>query len=817
MPPAESPREPAVDDDPAQIFTLLGVLAEAGNLHPQQSSDPGRLGHPASVPPIRQCGGSRMRYVARVIPDAPTRRRALRTRPLVGALSLWGVILASLGASGCTGKLVTLGSAPDEESPALSVADGGIDEAGLAAPGVTTEEGEPVLVAIDDPPPEADPNCTPITCNPTGGQYCGEIGDGCDGELVCSAPCPMDWVCSEEGVCVGGPNCDALDMCEVDGVKFCGVIGNQCGIELECGQCEPGFVCEDHICKDPRCEPLSCQTANGNYCGSIGDGCGGTLECGECTLGAICGGGGIDGVCAGASDCTPVTCMPDNGEYCGLIGDGCGGQLECGACSDGGACGSDGVANVCPGAGNECTGLQCQIQRCSDGSITTVSGTIYDPAGQLPIYAALVYVPNDDLDAVPEGASCDRCDSEASGSPITNTLTDENGNFVLENVPAGANIPLVIQVGKWRRQITLANITACEDNPILDRDLSRLPRNKTEGHIPRIAMVTGQSEALECLLLRVGIDEDEFSTDGGDGRIHMYAGGDPNEPDGDFWKGAGGVSFEAGPTFPVAANTLWPFPEKMRQYDMLMMSCEGSSLVEAKEPHYPNLLDFTNEGGKAFLSHMHFNWLRQGVPEFRGTAEYIGSGNDLDEGTMAVIDTTFPKGAALARWLANSGATETQGQLQIYAGQHSVASVVPPTQSWISVPAEDTNEGLPSVQYMTFNTPVGSAPESQCGRIVYTDLHVKESVGDTGGDDSAPSKPFPTGCKDTGWTPQAQALAFLFFDLSSCIQPDTWKPQAPAPPPIPGGPLPPAAVPPPPPPPPPPSLPPPPPPPRVAR
>ena len=112
------------------------------------------------------------------------------------------------------------------------------------------------------------------------------------------------------------------------------------------------------------------------------------------------------------------------------------------------------------------------------------------------------------------------------------------------------------------------------------------------------------------------------------------------------------------------------------------------------------------------------------------------------------------------------------------------------------------------------NTPVGTPEANQCGKAVFTDIHIKQSVSTisgAGGDDSDPGKPFPSGCKTNLMTPQAKALEFLFFDLSACVQPDTDRP---VPPPVPppgtpstppsATPVPPPVPPPPPPPPPPP-------------
>ena len=69
-------------------------------------------------------------------------------------------------------------------------------------------------------------------------------------------------------------------------------------------------------------------------------------------------------------------------------------------------------------------------------------------------------VPNAALSPIPSGATCDQCGAEASGQPIATALTDANGHFVMENVPTGTNIPLVIQVGKWRRQVTIPSVAS---------------------------------------------------------------------------------------------------------------------------------------------------------------------------------------------------------------------------------------------------------------------------------------------------------------------------------------------------------------------
>jgi hypothetical protein len=136
------------------------------------------------------------------------------------------------------------------------------------------------------------------------------------------------------------------------------------------------------------------------------------------------------------------------------------------------------------------------------------------------------------------------------------------------------------------------------------------------------------------------------------------------------------------------------------------------------------------------------------------------------------IDTSFPKGQALKDWLGNVGGLTPSGQITIKDAKDNskTVNVDAGVQSWISL--SNTNAGgQNAVEYMTFNTPLGLDPSKQCGRVVYSDLHV--SSGDNVG------QPFPSGCVTTDLSPQEKALEFMLFDLSSCIQSDSTQPTTP--------------------------------------
>jgi len=415
-----------------------------------------------------------------------------------------------------------------------------------------------------------------------------------------------------------------------------------------------------------------------------------------------------------------------------------------------------GDASLGTGTQGACQRLQCQQMSCANGAKTTVSGTVYDPSGTLPLYNVMVYVPNAPLAPIRHGATCG-CD--ISGQPIASTLTDTNGRFVMDNVPVGADIPIVIQVGKWRRQLTLPMVSACADNPIADPGTTRLPAKRSEGDMPRIALTTGNADALECLLRKIGIDDSEFTPESGDGSVNFFAGaGGTNSYDSSI---ANGATFTAAPTF-------WDSVTTLESYDVVLLSCEGiENQTNKSKQALQAMQDYANAGGRIFASHWHNYWFEFGPQPFPTIATFHHQA-DLNDIT-ADIDTSFAKGMALAQWLVNVGGSSTLGKIAIKAAQHTVDAANPAVaQRWIHL------DSATSVQYLSTNTPFAVPDAQQCGRVVLSDIHVSS------GDKSDPSKPYPTGCMTKDLSPQEKALVFMLFDISACLTPDDKPPQPPA-------------------------------------
>ncbi|HZU85278.1 MAG TPA: carboxypeptidase regulatory-like domain-containing protein [Polyangiaceae bacterium] len=469
-------------------------------------------------------------------------------------------------------------------------------------------------------------------------------------------------------------------------------------------------------------------------------------------------------------------CGGTSGNQVGGGGSGSGGNTFVGLSSSGGGSGSGGTTFA------QCTSQgQCVNHACNPA--TTISGQVFDPAGVNPLYAIAVYVPQNPPTALPQGAACQACDTLYTGGVVAGSLTDADGRFVLQNAPDGTAVPLVVQIGKWRRQYAI-DVKPCQDNPLPSL---RLPRNATEGDLPQIAVSTGGADSMECLFRRIGVSASEYTSGaGGPGHIHIFQGGTGARAAG----GAGGTP-TPGATIrggsPPSATALWTSGAAMQPYDMVILSCEGG---ETANPNPQALSDYASLGGRVFASHFHYAWFLQ--PPFSGDNLATWTRGTNNTGNInGVIETTlpngatFPKGVAMQKWLSNVGALSTAGELPIDVSRHNadVSAANTPSTPWIVADRAAPAPG--ATQYFSFDMPISSATEQLCGRIVYSDLHVGAASGDYGqaaGSQNIPQNAVtPTGCANNPLSPQEKALEFMIFDLSSCLTPVGSAPMGPVP------------------------------------
>jgi hypothetical protein len=318
------------------------------------------------------------------------------------------------------------------------------------------------------------------------------------------------------------------------------------------------------------------------------------------------------------------------------------------------------------------------------------------------------------------------------------------------------NIPLVVQLGRWRRQVLIPSITPCTSQPLAG-DSTRLPRNKSEGDIPLIAVSTGKVDALECVFRKMGVNDAEFTSGSGSGRIRLYR--------------DNGASPPGGGTPPNAA-ALYGSQTELDKFDATIFACVGSQ-VDKQQADQQRVLTYANSGGRVLATHFSYVWLYNLAP-WSGTAKW-GINQDTWTSVTGLVDTSTTKTQQFSTWLGlpivNALAATNPPRITVDEARHDVDEpvTVPGAERWIT-----TYQGQPkpALLHYAFNTPWASAPASQCGRVIYSDFHVTTNS-------STSRQTFPQECDNNPLSAQEKVLAYMMFDLTTCIS-------QPTPPPPPG-------------------------------
>ena len=412
-----------------------------------------------------------------------------------------------------------------------------------------------------------------------------------------------------------------------------------------------------------------------------------------------------------------------------------------------------------------CQGLACQIPRCAAGQTTVVRGRVTAPNGSDPLGQAVVYIPQSgQLTPLPTGLGCELCRDPVVGRAVASTVTDLEGNFALRGTPAGTTIPVVVQKGRFRRLYQVP-IAPCQDQEIAtDGGKLALPRRRSEGDLPQMAVAAGDHDAIECVLRDLGLDPSEFSGADGAAAVHLYDNQTPGMP-----------------TLPgqLALPSLLTDRERLLRYHLVFLNCSGtaySQLLLADPQVRRNLRDYVAAGGRLYATDWSYDFIQQ-VPElapfvcfedgqdcalttpraFHAAVAHGGDGDPL----QASVDLSTPGGRALAAWLARLPSPVAADNVPItdllpgwvLLQQTAADQSRFPATIWL----QSVVRGLRRPLTVTFDYP----PEAVCGRVLFSSAHTRDRL---------PQRTFPGYCPlGGGALVQEQILEFLLFSLSDCV------------------------------------------------
>lgn len=665
------------------------------------------------------------------------------------------------------------------------------------------------------------PPCTPLTqaqaCPAVGGNAsCGQVSDGCNGLIDCGG-CGAGQSCglNQANVCGTIPVCVPLSSSTACAGK-CGQVSDGCTGTYNCNGTNGGVTCTGtdfcgaitpNQCGTPptTCTPSTCASL-GHSCGFAGDGCGNTLNCWPNGSGNQC------------ADPTSQSCIANamtGAQSCVQGTGGCTGSL----CTS--------LPTCSPASPTQLTGTVRTPGRNNNGTlinqIPVPNAIVYipgDPSVPLPTILTGVDGTNP--------LSCGRCADErlvADGQTIlASAVTDYRGQFTLSGrIPVGVPFNIVIKAGKWRRVVqipALAAGAACTTTA-LTTDQTRLNANSTDGltgtQLPRVAFSTGDVDEMECVFYNMGISLSEFSAPSGSGRIHLYYGNGVGMCTGTFncnytsnptncanttgctWTGSActGTSQCSARSRNVDAygctngrngcsviqtseTNLYRVASTLNSYDMVVFDCQAGT--NGDYPTYiANMRNYVNNGGRMFASHWAYNWITSDTTATTGmsnSAAWNGSGSatsdtayiSLPTGVTARTQANAIKSILFRDWLNYQNAITidangphfTIGDPRDLAG----ATVGTSTDEWCyrtKGATEGPTQTPVAVQQLSFNTPYSAAANAICGRVAYSGFHVGGSgVSNDGGN-------FPNNCPAATLSTQELALAFMLFDLSSCV------------------------------------------------
>jgi len=432
-------------------------------------------------------------------------------------------------------------------------------------------------------------------------------------------------------------------------------------------------------------------------------------------------------------------------------------------------CKSDGPGGGGDGGGPDlagCIGSACNPQdNCANGTPTTIVGNVFAPNGLDPVPQVSVWVPTGAVPPAKTGLSCDLC---AQGSPpgsLASTLTRSDGFFSITGVPAGDDVTIIAELGRFRR-VTHMKVVACTQN-IVPADPSahglRLPPKDAafaaEDTAPHVAVATGDFDQIECVLKRMGFEQ-----------FDLYNDRDP------------------GAALPATIGefaALLADPVKMAMYNIIIVNCTKAQFEDALTPAaLTNLEAYVGTGGRLYATDWAYDVINQ-VPEFAPFMCFVPGGVDgpaptatcsASPGTpkAAHSTTAYDTGAQivdpdLLDWIMQIPGALVNGQVPIQFNFVVINQVVSDMTHSSKIYAKGLAEDPMALPMFSKGVrPLTATFDyKQCGRVHYSTYNTEPSdvVMDT------PAARYPMCGMRTDFNPQERILEYLIFEVAQCIAP----------------------------------------------
>ena len=373
----------------------------------------------------------------------------------------------------------------------------------------------------------------------------------------------------------------------------------------------------------------ACAAYPSGTCGSQSDGCGGlTPNCGTCTSPAYCRGSPQASVAGNDGRLprwrgSPPRASPRRAPHSDTTADPGGGRLRrpirsCGpACiAPRQVCGGAGGASIC---GNNLRDARASVSsrsacdtkgdddarryggRCNADDVPACRPDAGRPRAERarlrPERRRPAVHPEGDGDCGPavhrlRGRTC-------PGKPLVLAYTKFDGTFSYGERsrrwrPSPSSSARALAAISSYPAMTNTCGTNTVNDPNMPAGILKMPNNQTVGDIPLTAISTGQVDALECVLLKMGIDATEFTTNAAatPGRVNLFMGNGSDVS-------GGGAPSEA---------SLMDTGGTFNAYDQILLPCWGAPITK-DGTELGNLITYADTGGHFFATHYSYTRL----------------------------------------------------------------------------------------------------------------------------------------------------------------------------------------------------------------